>query len=346
MKNIEVKVNRNTSMVYLENTILGNEGENLQGDIIFTFINDFVDGQARLEYETEGEKRYLFLTKERQTYKTPIKSILTKNGAINMQLVITEGVNEDEIPIFKSNVFYVVCNNSLNAEIEQPEEYPNWIEVANTKLNEFEQGLVEIKTQSMYAKEQGDYAKEEAEKVDEVVDYVVATSEQAKEISEKAETIAKGRATGYVFDTLEDLEVWLLIEENASKLVLGDNLYIRAVGVPDYWWDGISKQVLETQKVDLTEYVKNTDYVTSSKAGIVKIGSGLGIWLNANNELYVAKSSNAEIDAKVNNYKPIVPSNLDYAVGSVKASETQSGTIKAWISTEDGETGLNISTEV
>ena len=83
---------------------------------------------------------------------------------------------------------------------------------------------------------------------------------QVVETSERAETIAKGRATGYVFDTLEDLDTWLQNTENISKLVLGDNLYIRATGVPDYWWDGTSKQVLETQKVDLTEYVKNTEY--------------------------------------------------------------------------------------
>ena len=141
LKNIEIKVNRNTSMVYLENTILGNDGENSQGDIIFSFVNDFVDGQARLEYEIKGEKRYLFLTKEEETYKTPIKSVLTKSGAINMQLVVTEGVSEDEIPIFKSNVFYVVCNNSLNAEIEEPEEYPSWIEIANTKLNSIDEAI-------------------------------------------------------------------------------------------------------------------------------------------------------------------------------------------------------------
>ena len=65
-----------------------------------------------------------------------------------------------------------------------------------------------------------------------------------------------------------------------------------------------------------------------------------------NNNLYINAATNAEIDARTSVYKPVVPSNLDYAVGSVKASETQSGTIKVWLSTENGETGLNISTEV
>ncbi len=70
---------------------------------------------------------------------------------------------------------------------------------------------------------------------------------------EEVESIAKGRSAGYVFDTVEELDVWLADTSNTSRLQLGDNLYIRAVNVPDYWWDGSAKQELETQKVDLTE---------------------------------------------------------------------------------------------
>lgn len=88
---------------------------------------------------------------------------------------------------------------------------------------------------------------------------------EIEDIAEHAEVIAKGKATGYVFDTLEDLDLWLQDETNTSKLVLGDNLYIRALGVPDYWWDGSTKQPLETQKVDLTEYAKE-EYVDEELA--------------------------------------------------------------------------------
>ena len=73
------------------------------------------------------------------------------------------------------------------------------------------------------------------------------------------EAIAKGRATGYVFDSVADLDLWLQDENNVSKLVLGDNFYIREVDVPDYWWDGTERQQLETQKVDLSEYYTKTE---------------------------------------------------------------------------------------
>ena len=78
-------------------------------------------------------------------------------------------------------------------------------------------------------------------------------------IAENAMSIAKGRATGYVFDTVDDMNDWLSYEADRTTLVLGDNLYIRAKDVPDFWWDGTSAQELETQKVDLTEYVKKEE---------------------------------------------------------------------------------------
>ena len=88
-----------------------------------------------------------------------------------------------------------------------------------------------------------------------VGDGYYATEEKMDEV----EAVAKGRATGYVFDTLADLDAWLSDTANTEKLVLGDNLYIRATDVPDYWWDGSAKQLLETQKVDLTEYAKKSE---------------------------------------------------------------------------------------
>lgn len=90
---------------------------------------------------------------------------------------------------------------------------------------------------------------------------VVIKSEldKVQNVATTAESIAKGRATGYVFDTIEELDAWLNNTENTSKLNLGDNLYIRAIDVPDYWWDGNAKQPLETQKVDLDSYVTEND---------------------------------------------------------------------------------------
>jgi hypothetical protein len=76
--------------------------------------------------------------------------------------------------------------------------------------------------------------------------------------------VAAGKCKAYTFSTVDELDSWLGNEENTSKLNNGDVFYIRAVGVPDYWWDGEtqSKQILETTKVDLTDYAKSTDIPT------------------------------------------------------------------------------------
>lgn len=136
MKDIKIKINTKTRMVTLSKSTIGNDGENLQNNFVFEFDDDFVNGQARLEYVIDDEKKYVFLDRKDETYTTPVKSFLTKEGTIDMQLVILEGTDEENVPIFKSNMFYVYCNHSINAEVEEPEVSTDWFEMANTKLTQ------------------------------------------------------------------------------------------------------------------------------------------------------------------------------------------------------------------
>jgi hypothetical protein len=68
---------------------------------------------------------------------------------------------------------------------------------------------------------------------------------------ETVTTIANGKCHSEVFDTEDDMNAWLTNTENTKNLKTGDVFLIRAVKVPDYWWDGSSAQILETTKVDL-----------------------------------------------------------------------------------------------
>jgi hypothetical protein len=138
MKQFEIKITKSTRYVDFENDNekVGNVGENLQTMLVFSFTDEFVNGQARLEYTINGESQYVFMEKVGETYQTPVTSQLAQCGSVDLQLVITEGTDENEIPKFKSNVFYLPFGKSINAEVEQPEEYEEWIDIANTKLNE------------------------------------------------------------------------------------------------------------------------------------------------------------------------------------------------------------------
>lgn len=72
-------------------------------------------------------------------------------------------------------------------------------------------------------------------------------TEKTKELTE----IASGKCHSEVFNTTEEMNTWIANTENIKNLKVGDVFLIRAVDVPDYWWDGSAAQVLETTKVEL-----------------------------------------------------------------------------------------------
>lgn len=78
-----------------------------------------------------------------------------------------------------------------------------------------------------------------------------------------------GSAPGLVFDTVADMEAY--VAEHAAELKVGQNLYIREVDVPDYWWDGTAVQELEV-KVDLSGYAKQAEVDSLSEAKVDKAG--------------------------------------------------------------------------
>lgn len=121
----------------------------------------------------------------------------------------------------------------------------------------------------------------------------------------EVEAIAKGRATGYVFDTKADMEMWIVT--HSQQLVVGDNLYIKEKDIPDYWWDGTQAQELEVQKVDLTEYRKSSaqDIIDRNKVDKVD-GKGL----STNDYTTAEKTKLQGIEEGANKY--VLPSDVPH----------------------------------
>lgn len=99
------------------------------------------------------------------------------------------------------------------------------------------------------------------------------------------DAIARGKMNSYVFDTYEDMMEAVQNPEFVEQLKVGDNLYIRDVGVKDYWWDGAAPSELEAEAPDLTNYytkvqvdgmmpitITRTDYDALVAAGTVEAG--------------------------------------------------------------------------
>ena len=110
-----------------------------------------------------------------------------------------------------------------------------------------------------------------------------ATETRIKEVEELANTAlqtALDKVSAIPFDTKAELDAWLAIPENVASLKVGTSFYIRETSTPDYWWDGETIQILETEKPDLTNYLtltgngSNTTVTFSEASSLAKITSG------------------------------------------------------------------------
>jgi len=112
-------------------------------------------------------------------------------------------------------------------------------------------------------------------------------------------------------------------------------------------------QELETElgekieESDLADYVKDTDYATAQKGGVVKTRVQYGILNGIDGVLgllYIYKAGNSEIANKQQKYHPIVPANLDYAVkvGVTTNTETltdeEKGNAQDWLGITESQT--------
>lgn len=119
MDNVIISVNQDTRYVEVAPRTIAVSGENLQGQFIVEFSEGFIDGKARIDVFicSSGKKGYIELTKKEKTYVCDIsKSITEKAGKIKMQLVVEQNAIDGKTPIYKSSIFDVMVEESINAE--------------------------------------------------------------------------------------------------------------------------------------------------------------------------------------------------------------------------------------
>lgn len=237
MRIVNAIVSTKTKNVLLEDDITIVDRENLQSMLVFTFKEHFVDGTARLEIESNNNKEYILLQKENKSYKCPIKSNMLSPGIIYLQLVITEGIDEKEIPIFVSKYFYLTCEKSINATTERPEEYPDWINVANTKLNQVDNLDIDINNSVITI-----VRKDGSVKIENVK-------------GEKGEKGDPGAIKMQFLNVLPEIGFDDTLYFIPAKEPTEDNLY------DEYAWVNNDWEYLGTPKVviDLTDYLKKSE---------------------------------------------------------------------------------------
>ena len=164
----------------------------------------------------------------------------------------------------------------------------------------------------------------------------------------EVDSIAKGANQALSFSNYEAM-ITEFNSASVEKYKIGQNIYILTLDVPDLWVSSVEDtsvtytyttdaafvsalntngyvqvgyyklSALETQEVDLTDYVKTTDYASITNAGVVKIDTGnsiYGLRIGVNGIAFVNKATNVDIANKTSEYKPIVPSNFNYAMST------------------------------
>lgn len=118
MENVIITVNRNGKTVAVKPDKIAVCGENLQRKFIVEFSDGFVDGEARLDVLicSTNKKGYIALTKETNTYTGDILSSITSHaGKVKMQVVVRQTAVNGAVPVYKSAIFEVGIEDSINA---------------------------------------------------------------------------------------------------------------------------------------------------------------------------------------------------------------------------------------
>lgn len=135
---------------------------------------------------------------------------------------------------------------------------------------------------------------------------IKGNAENISDIANEALSIAKGANQALSYNDYSEM-ITIFNSLANDKYKIGQNLMIVTLNVPDLWISNISDtsteytyvndetfvnalketgtiqigyyilSPLETQKVDLTEYVKNTDYPTETVGGVVKLNGYYGL---------------------------------------------------------------------
>lgn len=170
---------------------------------------------------------------------------------------------------------------------------------------------------------------------------------KAQSKADEAYLLAEGRSRAMSFETVEAMTTYLK-SASATEFRVGDNLYIKSVGVADYWVSAVldnnngtygyyEVSILESTKVDLADYQKKALTTAISVNGVSKTTvedslNALNDYAGSINTVATDAASKAETNAQA-------ISGLDSRVGknetAIGALETRAGEIEAKNESQD-----------
>ena len=124
MNDVIISVDKN-AMAYKKCSFqkIGNEQQNLQNKLKFEFEDEVVEGQAWLEFEIDGVKKYTLMEKYENGYQIDIKDSLLTGNQVSVDLKITQDEEPEGVPVFITNIVTFDVEDTINAKQEELEEY-------------------------------------------------------------------------------------------------------------------------------------------------------------------------------------------------------------------------------
>lgn len=177
---MQIQVNKADGKVFLPDSHLARDNDNLIQTFDVTFNDTFIDGIGQLDFVLpSGTKGYINMEKNNQVYSTPIYNSICKEGTLTLQFLVflnarfiptsdtdinpnhtyyikegetytevQEPVKEDlglyyveSVPLYHSKSFTLKVDPSINATLEKNEEYPTKLALINAKLKEVEDAI-------------------------------------------------------------------------------------------------------------------------------------------------------------------------------------------------------------
>lgn len=276
---IQVLANRKLSKKVVD---IGNMQENKVTKLIFELEEDIV---------TLGGNVYLFVSYDGSTYPYPLRDStfeigreLTQRKKVEANVVVSDSDNSENLlegVMWISNTLTLVTDkNSINVNAINETELPPSLKIVYDDLLNLEKDLKEKRDSDYWRGEKGDKGDAGS------IEFIVVDALPQENIKNAIYLVPSG-------------------DEEQNKFL--EYIYV------DGAWECIGSATVE---VDLSEYVKKTDYATTSgEAGLVVLNKNKGVFrANLTPQLEIVCAQESEIDGKTSQYKPIVPLKLDYAV--------------------------------
>lgn len=301
---IDVRIDKE-HCYYCSNKIIARQNENNATAIRIQLLEEMLDKWIYIEFaKPNGEKVCTTrLEVENGVAIFDIPNTLTDiEGVLGVEIVI----RDSEDVVWKSFKKTYLVEGAINASETIEEASPDFITEAQELLDQIETGLTPT------IGENGNW-------------FILDKDTGKTSRGEQGPKGEKGEAGSIKF---------IIANELPSENIDLSAIYMIPVTEPqeentytEYIYANGAWESLGTSKVEVNMegYVEDTDIATATKLGLVKAdtNAGYGIGVMSDGLLRIQSANKGQIDAKTSNYMPIVPSTLNYAVGSVFPVVTQ-----------------------